>query len=78
MTPAQKNDGGARGYGQGYEYFAMALTFVVAILLFGAVGWFADGWVHTRPLFAIIGAFVGGFTGFMRIYNRVKQDTRKP
>ena len=79
MTPVQKDAGpGARGYGQGYEYFAMALTFVIAILLFGAGGSFVDGWVHTRPLFAIIGAFVGGFAGFMRIYYQVKQDTRKP
>jgi F0F1-type ATP synthase assembly protein I len=76
MTPAQKDDGPAsRGYGQGYEYFAMALTFVVAILLFGAAGWFLDGLLHTRPLLAIIGAFVGGFAGFMRIYYRVKADT---
>jgi F0F1-type ATP synthase assembly protein I len=76
MTPAQKDDGpAAKGYGQGYEYFGMALTFVFAILLFGAAGWLLDGVVHTRPLFAIIGAFVGGFGGFMRIYYRVRRDT---
>jgi F0F1-type ATP synthase assembly protein I len=63
------------GYGQGYQYFGMALNFTVAILLFGAGGWFLDGWVHTRPLFTIIGAFVGGFAGFMSIYYRVKRDT---
>ena len=78
MTPAQKNAGpGARGYGQGYEYFGMALTFVFAILLFGAGGWFLDGFLHTRPLLAIVGAFVGGFTGFMRIYYRVKDEAAK-
>jgi F0F1-type ATP synthase assembly protein I len=60
------------GYGQGYEYFAMALTFVIAILLFGAIGWYVDGLVHTRPLLAILGAFVGGFAGFMRIYYKVR------
>lgn len=74
MTPAQKDDRGA-GYGSGYDYFAMALTFTVAILLFGAGGWYLDGKLHTRPLIAIIGAFVGGFLGFMRIYYRVKRDT---
>lgn len=74
MTPEQK-DSGARGYGEGYAYFGMALNFTVAILLFGAAGWFLDGWIHTRPLFAIIGAFVGGFAGFMSIYYRVKKDT---
>jgi F0F1-type ATP synthase assembly protein I len=73
MTPEQKN--GARGYGQGYAYFGLALNFTVAILLFGAAGWFLDGWLHTRPLFAIIGAFVGGFAGFMSIYYRVKRET---
>jgi len=78
MTPAQKNAGPeARGYGQGYEYFGMALTFVVAILLFGAGGWFLDGFLHTRPLLAIVGAFVGGFAGFMRIYYRVKDEAAK-
>ena len=67
----------AKGYGQGYAYFAMALTFVVAILLFGAAGWAADGWLHTRPLFAIVGSFVGGFLAFMRIYYRVKADAER-
>lgn len=74
MTPEQKNDGPG-GYGQGYAYFGMALNFTIAILLFGAGGWFLDGWVHTPPLFTIIGAFVGGFAGFMSIYYRVKADT---
>lgn len=68
----------ARGYGQGYAYFGMALNFTVAILLFGALGWWIDGLTHTRPLLAILGAFVGGFAGFMSIYYRVKKDTTKP
>ena len=75
MTPAQKDDRPAKGYGQGYEYFGVALNFTIAILLFGAGGWLLDGWIHTRPLFAIIGAFGGGFAGFMSIYYRVKRDT---
>ena len=55
----------------------MALNFTVAILLFGALGWWIDGLVHTRPLLTIIGAFLGGFAGFMSIYYRVKKDTEK-
>jgi len=78
MTPAQKDkDPEAKGYSQGYEYFGMALNFTIAILLFGAGGWFLDGWVHTRPLFTIIGAFAGGFAGFMSIWYRVKQEMGK-
>ena len=67
----------SRGYGQGSEYFALALAFVVAILGFGALGWLVDGWFGSRPLFAIIGAFVGGFGGFMNIYYRVVKDTAR-
>ena len=62
-------------YGRGYAYFGMALSFTVAILLFGGLGWLVDGWLHTRPLVAIAGAFTGGFAGFMSIYYRVKRDT---
>jgi F0F1-type ATP synthase assembly protein I len=77
MPPAPHDDRppAAKGYGQGYAYFGMALNFTIAILLFGAAGWAVDGWLDTKPLFAIIGAFIGGFAGFMSIYYRVKRDT---
>lgn len=74
MPPDDRNDE-ARGYGQGYEYFAMGLAFAVAILAFGALGWLVDGWLHTRPLFAIAGGLLGGFGGFMSIYYRVARET---
>jgi F0F1-type ATP synthase assembly protein I len=73
--PDDDQDKVAKGYGQGYEYFSLAMAFVVAILGFGALGWLVDGWLHTRPLIAIVGAFVGGFAGFMNIYYRVVRDT---
>ena len=66
-----------KSYGEGYAYVGMGFTFAIAILLFGAAGWFVDGWLHTRPLFAIAGAFAGGFGGFMSIYLRVKRDIEK-
>jgi F0F1-type ATP synthase assembly protein I len=76
--PPQEDDNRSpesQGYGQGYAYFGMALSFTVAILLFGGLGWLVDGWLHTRPLVALVGAFAGGFAGFMSIYYRVKRDT---
>ena len=73
MPPVDKQ-GPAKSFGVGYSYVAMGFTFAFAILLFGALGWLVDGWLHTRPLFAIAGAFVGGFGGFMSIYYRVKRD----
>jgi F0F1-type ATP synthase assembly protein I len=73
--PTDDENKTAQGYGQGYEYVAVGFTFAVAILAFGALGWLVDSWLHTLPLFAIVGAFVGGFGGFMNIYYRVKRDT---
>jgi len=60
-----------RGFGEGYEYVALALAVPIAMLLFGGVGWLVDGWLHTRPLFAIICGFLGAFAGVARIYYRV-------
>ena len=52
----------------------MGFTFAFAILLFGALGWALDGWLHTRPLFALAGAFLGGSAAFLSLYYRVKRD----
>ena len=74
MPPDDRNRFGS-SFGQGYGYVALGFAFALAILLFGAVGWLIDGWLHTRPLFALVGAALGGFGGFMSIYYRVKSDT---
>src|SRR5438046_9812114 len=66
-----------RSFGEGYSYVALGFTFAIAILAFGAVGWVVDGWLGTRPLFALVGAGLGGFGGFMSIYYRVKKDTER-
>src|SRR5258707_5456692 len=65
----------SRGYGQGYEYFALALGFVGAILGFGALGWLVDGWFGSRPLFAIIGSFVGGVGGVFKNFLPPGEET---
>jgi F0F1-type ATP synthase assembly protein I len=72
--PEQQNDP-ARSFGVGYAYVGAGFAFAFAILLFGAGGWVLDGWVGTRPLFAILGGLLGGFAGFMSIYVRVLRDT---
>src|SRR2546428_1309927 len=49
-----------RSFGEGYSYVALGFTFAVAILAFGALGWVVDGWLGTRPWFALVGAAIGG------------------
>src|SRR2546429_9875246 len=66
-----------RSFGEGYSYVALGFAFAFAILAFGALGWLLDGWLGTRPLFALVGAGLGGFGGFMSIYYRVKKDTER-
>jgi F0F1-type ATP synthase assembly protein I len=73
--PRDDSNRSASGFGEGYSYVAVGFQLAAAILAFGGLGWLLDGWLHTRPLFTIIGAFVGGFAGFMSIYYRVKKET---
>src|SRR2546422_3116783 len=52
-----------RSFGEGYSYVALGFSFAVAILAFGALGWVVDGWLGTRPWFALVGAAIGGVGG---------------
>src|SRR5256885_4557997 len=54
-----------RSLGEGYSYVALGFTFAVAILAFGALGWVVDGWLGTRPWFALVGAAIGGLGGVL-------------
>ena len=76
---ADRNEQGnaARGFGEGYSYVAAGFTFAFAILLFGALGWLVDGWIHTRPLFAVLLGLLGGFAAFMNLYYRVQRDVEE-
>lgn len=72
----ERNDqqGPARDFGEGYSYVAAGFTFAFAILAFGALGWLLDGWIHTRPLFAVLAGLLGGFGAFMNLYYRVQRE----
>jgi len=77
IMPSDDKNRFGRSFGEGYSYVALGFSFAFAILLFGAAGWLVDGWLGTRPLFALVGAGIGGFAGFMNIYYRVQRDTGK-
>ncbi|HWZ28859.1 MAG TPA: AtpZ/AtpI family protein [Gemmatimonadales bacterium] len=74
MTDRDDKKGLAQGFGEGYSYVAAGFTFAFAILLFGAAGWLLDGWIHTRPLFAVLAGLLGGVAAFMNLYYRVQRD----
>src|SRR5207248_8571268 len=65
-----------RSLGEGYSYVALGFTFAVAILAFGALGWVVDGWLGTRPWFALVGAAIGGVGGVMATTERGRGATK--
>src|SRR2546423_12465660 len=66
-----------RSFGEGYSYVALGFSFAFAILAFGALGWVVDGWLGTRPLFALVGAGLGGFGGVLAGYYPRQPDGRE-
>lgn len=55
------------------------LTLAAAVFLFFLAGWWLDGQIGTRPLFAIIGAMLGALTGFYSLYQNLvlKPEARR-
>lgn len=68
-------------------YTHLGLTFALSVVLFFFAGYWLDGKIGTRPLLAIVGAFLGatgGFINLVRTLNRIQKeqdnqqnDTRK-
>ncbi|MGI8509976.1 MAG: AtpZ/AtpI family protein [Gemmatimonadaceae bacterium] len=55
-------------------YAGFGIQFVVAILLFAYAGSWVDRYMGSRPLFLIIGVFVGAGGTFYSMYRRVMSD----
>ena len=53
---------------------AMELPFVLvgAVLVGGAIGFFLDRWLHTRPVFLLLFGGIGFFAGVRDILRRLK------
>jgi len=44
---------------------SLGFTFVAAVLIFTAVGYYLDRWLHTTPWLMVGGVFVGAAVGFV-------------
>jgi F0F1-type ATP synthase assembly protein I len=57
------------------QQFAMAteLPFILVgtILVGGGIGYFVDGWLHTKPIFMIVLGFLGFFGGLREVLRRL-------
>ena len=70
MEPEQED----RAIGQGYKYLGAGLRFGGAIVMFLLGGLALDSWLHTKPLFILVGTFVGAGLGFLSIWRELKAD----
>ena len=53
-----------------YRMTGVGVEFVVAVLLFGGLGWLADKWLGTRPWLMLVGGGIG-FAGGLWILIKV-------
>jgi F0F1-type ATP synthase assembly protein I len=58
--------------------FAMAMELpfilVAAVVLGGLVGYFLDGWLHTKPYLMLVFGFLGFFGGLRDVLRRVSKQ----
>ncbi len=72
-SPDQEPPSLARAAGQ---YLGWGLQWALATALFLFLGWLVDGWLGTKPLFTIVGAFVGAGAGFYSLYHHLVMAQR--
>lgn len=70
MEPEQPD----KAIGQGYKYLGSGLRFGGAIVMFLLAGLGLDSWLKTKPLFMLVGTFVGAGLGFLSIWRELKAD----
>jgi F0F1-type ATP synthase assembly protein I len=74
MAPREPEEPAGRAIGTGYKYVSMGITFAGGIVMFTGLGWLADRWLGTLPLFLIVGAVVGSVLSFVWVYLKLRQD----
>ncbi|HEV8150172.1 MAG TPA: AtpZ/AtpI family protein [Gemmatimonadales bacterium] len=60
--------------GKGYKYLAVGLRFAGGIVVFLFGGLLLDRWLHTTPLFLLVGVFLGAGLGFLSLYRELMAD----
>ncbi len=55
----------------------LGLRFAASALLFGFLGHWLDGKLHTTPIGLIVGVMLGGVGGFVYIYRTVMRLTEE-
>jgi ATP synthase protein I len=75
MAPDPDDNAASRGFGAGYSIVAAGFTLALAVLLFLGAGVLVDRWLHTRPIFTLIGVLVGLGAGMYAFILRVLAES---
>lgn len=74
---AESGSGGPeQGLAQGQKYFAVGLRFGGGVVAFTLGGYALDRWLHTIPLFILIGTVGGSVLSFISVYREVVLESR--
>lgn len=56
---------------------SLGLTWALSTALFLYLGSLVDGWLGTKPVLTLVGAFVGASAGFYYLYSQLMAENRK-
>ncbi len=77
MAPEPDDNAASRGFGAGYAIVAAGFQLAFAVLLFLGAGILVDRWLHTKPVFTLVGVVVGLGAGMYAFIVRVIAESPK-
>lgn len=57
--------------------FRVGTEMLSGVLAGGAIGYFLDDWLSTKPLLLIVFLFLGGAAGFLNVYRFAKSEEKQ-
>ncbi len=57
--------------------FRVGTEMLSGVLAGGAIGYFLDDWLETKPLMLIVFLFLGGAAGFLNVYRFAKSEEKQ-
>jgi F0F1-type ATP synthase assembly protein I len=81
MGKPQQKPGAAEGAASAYQragpYLDAAWSLTGSVGVWTGVGYFADGWLHTRPWLLVLGSVLGMSSGFYLFFKRLSAADQK-
>ena len=63
----------ASSFQKAAPYINISYVLLASIVMFGALGWWLDGYFQTRPLLTVLGVLSGLFLGFYNLFKLIKK-----